>query len=339
MVFLEAGPMATKVEGLGARATIIEAGRVRQVGHLASTARKLGNVLRASRADVVVSWMSKAHLYAAPTAAVLRLPSLWFQHGLPSRTDPIDRAVTMLPADAVLAPSRTVAAAQHALWPHRPTRVAYPGIDVEGMTADARNAEPPLSTLGIPPDAPVLGLVARLQSWKGIHVFVAALPQVLRAHPEAHAVVVGGDHPLEPGYRLELEQLAARLGVGDRVHLTGYRPDARSWMRAFDVVIHASDNEPFGLVVLEAMALGKPLIAGAVGGPTELIRDGTEGFLVPFGDDAAMASRISQLLADPGLGRRMGAAALERARAFSPARFAGDVLATLSLVTEARRVR
>ena len=339
MAFLEAGPMAAKIDGLGARATTIEAGRVRQLGHLASTARQLGSVIRSSRAEVVMSWMSKAHLYAAPAAAALRLPSVWFQHGMPSRTDPIDRVVTTLPADAVLAPSRTVAAAQHALWPHRPTRVAYPGIDVEGMATDPGNAERPLSTLGIPPDAPVVGLVARLQRWKGIHVLVAALPKVLRAHPEAHVVIVGGDHPLEPGYRLELEQLAARLGVADRVHLAGYQADARGWMRAFDVVVHASDNEPLGLVVLEAMALGKPLIAGAEGGPTELVRDGEEGFLVPFDDVAGMASRVSQLLADPELGRRMGEAARARAREFSPARFAGEVLATLSLVTEARRVR
>jgi glycosyltransferase involved in cell wall biosynthesis len=217
--------------------------------------------------------------------------------------------------------------------------VAYPGIDVDGMTAEPGNAGAPLSALPIPAGAPVLGLVARLQRWKGVHVLVAALPHVLRAHPEAHVVVVGGDHPLEPGYRLELEQLAARLGVADRVHLTGYQADARSWMRAFDVVVHASDNEPFGLVLLEAMALGKPLVAGAEGGPTELVRDGEEGFLVPFGDAAGMADRISQLLADPELGRRLGGAGLERARAFSPARFAGDVLATLRLVTEARRVR
>jgi glycosyltransferase involved in cell wall biosynthesis len=149
-------------------------------------------------------------------------------------------------------------------------------------------------------------------------------------------VVVGGDHPLEPGYREELEALAGRLGVADRVHLIGYREDARNWMREFDVVVHASDNEPFGLVVLEAMALGKPLVAGAKGGPAEIIRDGVDGVLVPFGDDAALAARVSEYLADPERGRRIGAEAVRRAREFSPQRFAVSVVDTLSLVVDGR---
>ena len=336
VVFLERGPMARKVQDLGARVTELEAGRARELGRLASTARRLGGIFRASRADVVVSWMPKAHLYSAPAAAALGLPAVWFQHGTPSRTDPMDRLVLMLPARAVIAPSRTVAAAQHALWPHRPTRVAYPGIDVDRLAGAAGGRNGRLAELGVPPGAPVLGLVARLQRWKGIHVLVAALPELLRSHPDAHVVVVGGDHPLEPGYREELDALAARLDVADRVHMAGYQPDAGAWMREFDVVVHASDNEPFGLVVLEAMALGKPLVAGAEGGPAEIIRDGVEGVLVPFGDSRALAARVSELLADPERGRRMGTAAVGRAREFSPSRFAADVVATLDVVTAAR---
>ena len=157
------------------------------------------------------------------------------------------------------------------------------------------------------------------------------------ADPDVHAVVVGGDHPLEPGYRAELEALAERLGISERVHMTGYQPDATAWMRRFDVVVHASDNEPFGIVLLEAMAIGKPLVAGAGGGPLEVIRDGVEGFLVPYGDSGLLAQRISEYLADPELRRRTGAAAAERAAEFSPHRFARDVVSTLELVREARR--
>jgi len=336
VVFLEPGPMAGKVGDLGAHVTELEAGRVRQLGRLASTVRQLGRIFRTSRADVVVSWMPKAHIYSAPGAAALGLPSIWFQHGMPSHTDPMDRVVAMLPADAVLAPSRHVAAAQHTLWPHRPTRVAHPGIDVDSLASAADDGNRQLAELGVPSGAPVVGLVARLQRWKGIHVLVAALPELLRSHPEAHLVVVGGDHPLEPGYREGLEALAARLGVADRVHMAGYQPDARGWMREFDVVVHASDNEPFGLVVLEAMAIGKPLVAGAQGGPAEIIRDGVEGVLVPFGDSRALAVRISEFLDDPDRGRRMGTAAVQRAREFSPSRFAADVVATLNVVVDAR---
>jgi glycosyltransferase involved in cell wall biosynthesis len=336
VVLLERGPMADRIQGLGTQVTVLEAGRVRQLGRLAATERQLGRIFRATRTDVVVSWMPKAHLYSAPAARALGLPSVWFQHGIPSRTDPMDRIVAMLPTDAVLTPSRAVATAQHALWPHRATRVAYPGIDVDALTGAARNGNGPLAELSVPAGAPVVGLVARLQRWKGIHVLVAALPELLRLHPEARLVVVGGDHPLEPGYRGELEALAARLGVADRVHMAGYQADAGRWMREFDVVVHASDNEPFGLVILEAMALGKPLVAGARGGPAEIVRDGVEAVLVPFGDSRALAAGISDLLVDPERARRMGTAAALRAREFSPDRFAVDVLTTLTLVAENR---
>jgi glycosyltransferase involved in cell wall biosynthesis len=339
VVFLESGPLQRKVEALGARASAVEAGRVRQLGRLAWSVRRIASIARHSQANVIVGWMPKAHLYCAPAAAALRLPSVWFQHGMPSPSDPIDRIVTMLPAAAVLAPSRAVAAAQHDLWPHRPTRVAYPGIDAEALREQTERIGGSLESIGVPPDAPVVGLVARLQRWKGVHVLVAALPNLLRTHPDVHAVVVGGDHPLEPGYRDELEALAAGLGVADRVHLSGYQADARAWMRRFDVVVHASDNEPFGIVLLEAMAMGKPLVAGAQGGPLEVIRDGIEGFLVPYGDSELLAQRIRAYLADPELRRRTGAAAAERAREFSPKRFARDVVMTLELVTEALGAR
>ena len=126
-----------------------------------------------------------------------------------------------------------------------------------------------------------------------MHTVVEAMPGVLGSHPEAHAVIVGGDHPLEPGYREQLRSLIASHGIADRVHLAGYQPDARDWMATFDVAVHASDNEPFGLVVLEAMALGKPLVAGARGGPAEIVRDGVDGFLVEYGDASMLAARIT----------------------------------------------
>jgi glycosyltransferase involved in cell wall biosynthesis len=267
--------------------------------------------------------MPKAHLYAAPAAAILGRPAVWFQHGLPSPRDPIDRLVTLLPAAAVLAPSRTVAREQERIRPRRRVHVAHPGVE----SAPAAGA-PPVPA-GVPAGAPVVGLVARLQRWKGVHVLVEALPRVLGEHPDAHVVVVGGDHPLEPGYRDELVALAARLGVADRVHLVGYQADARAWMGSFDVVVHASDREPFGIVVLEAMAAGKPIVAGAAGGPAEIVRDGVDGLLVAYGDAEGLAERIGRLLDDPALAERLGRAGAERARDFSTVRFADEVIAAL----------
>jgi glycosyltransferase involved in cell wall biosynthesis len=329
IAFLEAGPMVELAASLGAESVVIPAGRVRDLPRLVAVVHRLVGAMRAWRPDVVLSWMSKAHLYTAPAAGLLGIPALWFQHGLPSRTDPIDRLAALAPAATVLVPSRTVATAQAAIWPRRRTHVIYPGVDVEWKRPQSANAIEMRASANLPAKATVVGMVGRLQRWKGMHVLVEAMPAVLARCPDAHAVIVGGDHPLEPGYRDGLLAIAARLGVQDRIHLVGYHADARCWMDAFDVVVHASDTEPFGLVVLEAMALGKPLIAGARGGPSEVVREGVDGFLVEFEDVGALADRIVRYLEEPDLARRMGSAAAERAREFSDQRFAREVVREL----------
>jgi glycosyltransferase involved in cell wall biosynthesis len=329
VAFLEDGPMLREAESLDAATVLIPAGRVRELHRAVSVIRRLGAAMRSWRSDAVVSWMSKAHLYTAPAARALGVPALWFQHGLPSPTDPIDRLAALAPADEVLACSRTVAAAQAAIWPHRRTRAVHPGVELDGPAVTSAAARRAL-LVGVPEAAPVIGIVGRLQRWKGMHVLIDALPMILERHPDAHVVIVGGDHPLEPGYRDELTAQTRRLGLADRVHLAGYQPRAVEWMQAFDVVVHASDNEPFGLVVLEAMALGKPLVAGSEGGPAEVVRDGIDGLLAPFGDANALAAAVNRYLDDPRLAAELGAAAAERAREFTPQRFAREVVGELA---------
>lgn len=321
--------MVELARSLEAQVEVVPAGRVRDLPRLLGVVRSVGRILRRRRPDVVLSWMSKAHLYAAPAAALLGIPAAWFQHGLPKASDPIDRLVALAPAARVIACSQFVAGAQQAIWPHRPVRVIHPGIDTDGTLPQHGESDRTRAALGIPAGAPVVGIVGRLQRWKGMHVLVEAMPAVLRSHPNAHAVIVGGEHPLEPGYRAELERRIEDLRLPGRVHLAGYQPDARAWIAGFDVAVHASDDEPFGIVVLEAMSLGRPLVAGAGGGPSEIVRDGVEGFLVPFGDAEALAGRIVRYLDDPALAQRMGAAAAERASAFTARRFAEEVVREL----------
>jgi glycosyltransferase involved in cell wall biosynthesis len=118
-----------------------------------------------------------------------------------------------------------------------------------------------------------------------------------------------GDGPL----RTELQRLAERLGTADRVRLVGARTDARAVLGAADVVIHPSDWEGLPLVVVEAMSAARPVVATAVPGTRELLRDGVDGLLVPSGDAAALGRALGVVLDDPGLACRLGAAAADRA--------------------------
>ena len=118
---------------------------------------------------------------------------------------------------------------------------------------------------------------------------------------------------------------AHALGITERVVFTGHQTNVSQWMQACDVIVHASDREPFGMVVVEAMALGKPVIAGAAGGPREVITDGVDGFLVDFADTAGLSESIMKYLDNQAMARTMGEAARRRAQYFSVERFAGSV--------------
>ena len=145
---------------------------------------------------------------------------------------------------------------------------------------------------------------------------------VRRRFPLAQAAVVGGEHDLEPGYRAALEAQIRRLEMGESMLLAGYQDNVPDWMQAMDVIVHASDREPFGITVLEAMALGKPVIASIPGGPSEIITDGLDGLLVESGDPALLARSIFRFLDDPEFSRRCGEHARTRACEFDIERYA-----------------
>jgi glycosyltransferase involved in cell wall biosynthesis len=328
---LEPGPLAGELRRPGVRVSVVDAGRLRQPHRLVPAIARLAQEFRAARLDVSLAWMTKAQLYAGPAAALAGVRCVWFQHGLPDPPNRLDRLATAIPAGAVFACSEVSARAQARLRPRRPTSAIHPGADLSRFDPDA--LPPPAQArnlLGLPPGRPVIGTVGRLQRWKGMHVVLEAFPAVLRRHPDALCVLVGGEHGLEPDVPGLLRRRIEALRIADRVVLAGARDDIPLWMQAMDVFVHAADREPFGLVVVEAMALGKPVVAGASGGPPEIITPGENGELVPYRDAAGLAAAVHRLLADPARAARLGRAAASRALDFSAESFATRLLAALT---------
>jgi glycosyltransferase involved in cell wall biosynthesis len=280
---------------------------------------------------VVISWMAKGQVYGGLAAAGARLPSVWLQPAGPSRLAPIDRAATLLPARLVITVSRCTDRAQRRLVPRRPTAVIYPAVDTgrfdAGRIGDERTVR---RRLGLPEDSLVFGSVGRLNSWKGFHVLLDAAAHVLKRHPQATFVLVGGVHDLEPEYAEQLHDQARRLGYNGRVRLVGQQPNPEEWIQAMDVFVHTSRNEPFGMVVIEAMALGKAVVAGDEGGPTEVITPGVDGLLSPYGDAESLAAAILRLLDDGRLRNDVGLAAKRRAQDFTVQEFARQFGAAVS---------
>jgi glycosyltransferase involved in cell wall biosynthesis len=173
-----------------------------------------------------------------------------------------------------------------------PVDLVYNGVDLHRY-----DHQEPCCTLreeyGMPPDASIVGVVARLEHEKGHRTLLEAWPRVLAQVPDAYLLVVGEGH-----LRADLEQLAADLGIADRVVFVGRRDDIPAVTAALDVAVLPSYREAQGIVVLEAMALSRPIVATRVGGIPEMIEDGVSGLLVPPHDAPALAAAIARLLVD-----------------------------------------
>lgn len=158
----------------------------------------------------------------------------------------------------------------------------------------------------------VLLTVARLlakESGKGVDLVLQALPAVLRACPDTHYVIVGdGDQ------RDSLQRMALDLGISGQVTFVGSKvgKDLTSYFQRADLFVMPSRQEGFGIVYLEAMAFGKPVIAAKSGGASEVVLDGETGYVVAYGDIAALAERITRVLCNDVLARDMGEAGRQR---------------------------
>lgn len=164
--------------------------------------------------------------------------------------------------------------------------------------------------LGVPADAPLLLMAGRISPWKGQHIFVEALARLRVAHPTAHGVIVGlAEEADGPGYAASVQALAQSLGQGDYLHMAGFQRDMPPLLAAADVVVHCSVKpEPFGRVIIEGLAAGRPVVASAAGGAAEIISDGVDGLLTPAGDAPALAAALQRLLEDSELRARLGQA-------------------------------
>ena len=326
LIFQEDGSLVEQIRKLGIDVRVVPSGRMRELHRFLASVLKIASLVRQERADVILSWMWKAHLYGCPAGILAGIPSLWSQLEVPDDYW-LKRAVTMLPASGVFINSKSGKAVLEKLCPQRPIRLVYPGVDLHRFNpATLPSPEETRQKLGLPLEVPLIGIIGRLQRWKGIHVLVQAMPKVLKKYPDAHCVVVGGKHKPEPDYGNYLEEQIYTLGLQKQIRLVGLQRNVPEWMQAMDVIVHASNNEPFGIVIVEAMALGKPVVAAANGGPTEIITDGINGLLTPYGNSDALASAILRYLDEPEFAHRVGSAARERSLDFSTQQYAQNFI-------------
>jgi glycosyltransferase involved in cell wall biosynthesis len=181
----------------------------------------------------------------------------------------------------------------------------YNGIDPVPYLDSQSRAEVRQS-LGLAPEAKVVGAVARLAPQKGVAYFVRAA--AILARDRGISFLMVGDGPL----RDELEAEAHKLGISDRIVFAGHRRDVGKILSCLDMLVLPSVTEGLPLIILEAMAAARPVVAAAVGGVPEVVEDGVTGILVRPGDEHALADAVSRLIAAPDMARFMGRAGRKR---------------------------
>jgi len=304
-----------------------------------STLRRLGAALEAGRFDAVHVHGQKAGLLGRVAARRAGVPSLYTPHSFVYRTQlrrprrgararravnlAVERRLGRHTAALVACAEdeRDAAVADRVIPPERVHVVLY-GVDPD------RDAVPDPGLMEFRGEGPLLGFVAGLRDQKGLPTLLDAL-ELLALRDESPRFAIVGNGPLRP---MVAERLRA-AGLDEATRLVDYGGRVEPYLRALDAFVLPSYWEGMPIAVLEAMAMGLPVVASAVDGTPEAVRDGENGYLVPSHDADALADRLAAVAADPEARERMGSAAQADARRrFGVERMVDEVEALYRLV-------
>jgi glycosyltransferase involved in cell wall biosynthesis len=307
LIVPDEGPMAARGRELGLPVHVVPLPTPRRPGPaVVASVATLGRLARRTDAALIHANGSRAMVYGGLAGRLAGRPAIW--HVRIAESDgAVDRVLCAL-ATTVIATSRAVARRFAWTTPHKITVVPN-GVDL-GRFAP----RPPSTTLraamGVPPSSPLVVSIGRFVPEKGYRHLLDAAARIERTRPGVHWMLVGGGE-LED----ELVAQARRLGLGTQVHFLGWREDVADLLALGDLFVLPSEREGFGRVLVEAMAMGKAVVATTAGGIPEIVLDGDTGLLVPPAAPTSLAEAVGALLGDPGRAVRLGAAGRARALA------------------------
>ncbi len=292
--------------------TILRAGILRRFKSAIDLVKynfKMSKFLRKRKIDIVYSNCVRAQLSIGLGARLARIPSLLYVKGV--MVNPIiDRLSLFLSNKILFFCSQN----RDDRYPFLTYIFSYKidilkiGLDAKSIeNIDCDNQSTLRKDLNISQDCINVAVLGQLYRPKGQHFAIEALARLIDEFPQVRLYLVG-DHVIKEyiPYKEELDKLVNKYKLSDYVYFTGWRMDALKITSLMDIVIHPSLAEGFGRAVLESMALGKPVIASAVGGLREAIQDGENGYLVTPGDVDAITARWRALISDQSLRKQLG---------------------------------
>jgi glycosyltransferase involved in cell wall biosynthesis len=307
--------------------------------------QQLRQTIQQINPDLIHSNGIKTHLLLGWLGAQ-PIPVIWHIHDFYSARPLMAQVLRWISrrASMAIAISQAVAADAKATLPGLPIQVIYNSVDIDyfsptlgqGEGQKAKTVPSPPPPLPLSPPSPMrIGLVATFARWKGHDVFLEAVAQVVSNRPELKVrfYIVGGAVYETKGSQFsqqELQEQVRSLNIADKVEFLGFQTNIADIYRGLDIVVHASTQpEPFGLVIAEAMACGKPVIVAQAGGAAELFTDGEDAIGVEPGNSAALAVAMQQLVDNADQRQSL----CKNARATALKRFGSDRLGQQMLTT------
>jgi len=296
---------------------------VKKLPVIVAQARELARLFRQLQPDLIhLNDSLPAHQASLLAAIWNRTPAVVHVRAFTPHA-PFDRWLASRPVGYLCISQAIAHWLQQQVGSGRPMAVVYNGVALADFVPGEGREAARLS-LGLRPDDLAVGLIGRLEPWKGQTVFLEALAQARQEYPALRGLIIGDAQPAFPHYEAELRQRAAALGLGSGVIFAGRRDDLGPVLAALDLVAHTSVTpEPFGRVIIEAMAAARPVIASDAGAGPEIVTDGETGRIVPAGDVAALATAMVALARSPAERQRLAQAG----RALVATRFTAEATA------------
>lgn len=279
-----------------------------RIANIVSTLATYLRLGRSHRPALIYANGSRAALYGGFLGQLLKLPVIW--HCRIAERDPFADPLLIRLSNKIVVNSK----ATGNRFPPRikdKVKVIYNGVDIEWLQHKSVKI-PDL----IHEDWKVILVVARASKWKRHDLILALFELAASKDSAVHLVCIGERDRSEPRWWSYLQEITHRSEYSDRIHWIGPVEDVRPWYRSSFVLVLASENEPFGRVLVEAMATGVVVVAPMTGGIPEIVRSGRDGLLTPAGDVKEMANAVSRILKDESLRKRLAMSARDRVKLF-----------------------
>jgi glycosyltransferase involved in cell wall biosynthesis len=279
------------------------------ISQMAKGIGKLKNICRAESINLIYANGSRAAFYGGVVGYLCSIPVVW--HCRVSEPDPYLDFILIRMVHRIVANSKATASRFPSYFQGK-IDVVYNGFDLEWLR------DPNITKPSLIKDGWIFILVvARVSRWKRHDVILSAFEKMALTEKNAHLICVGEEDHSEPTWWDELQNRTIKSRFSERIHWIGVVDDIRPWYRSASMMVLLSTNEPFGRVVVEAMACGVPVIATRSGGIPEIITDMQDGMLVPENDADALYEAAMKILKDESLKKRLTEGGFKRAGHFS----------------------